>query len=156
MSVIQLSQYIQTFIIRLLLIGSNTNEDKDTYKGSDYWFVVFNGEKRRQPINAINMIDIALVSKWWLKVVRQRSSMLVLGFLYMAIERKRSSGQALELVLDAYHLESFKVNIVSSNYSNDMDRNSLDDWIQIIGEFGTLIRLHLSDYIEIDQMELKP
>ncbi|EGG22948.1 hypothetical protein DFA_05078 [Cavenderia fasciculata] len=86
MSVIQLSLYIQTYVIRLL-IDSNLNEDKDTYKGGEFWYIVFNGEKRRQQPMTIkmNVIDIALVSKWWLKVVRERRSMFISGHLNDAI-----------------------------------------------------------------------
>ncbi|EGG22916.1 hypothetical protein DFA_05046 [Cavenderia fasciculata] len=83
MTAVQLSLFIQSCIIRLLIDQqSNLHEDKDTYKGNEYWYIVFNGEKRRQqPIKAINVIDIALVSKWWLQVVRQRSSVYFKGHL---------------------------------------------------------------------------
>ncbi|EGG18696.1 hypothetical protein DFA_04192 [Cavenderia fasciculata] len=75
----QLSPYIQSCIISRLLGGLNNahhHGGKDTFRGSDFWYIVFHGEKKRlvEPITSTSIIDIALVSKWWLHVVRQRST----------------------------------------------------------------------------------
>ncbi|EGG22946.1 hypothetical protein DFA_05076 [Cavenderia fasciculata] len=123
----QLSQIIQSYVIRLL-IGSNRHEDKDTYQGGDYWYILFNGEKRRDIEHPITteMIDIALVSKWWLQVVRQRSSMYFEGHLDSVILKSIHSNRHSLFSSDSIQTLKWMLNekehsdLSSFNYANQL------------------------------------
>ncbi|EGG22914.1 hypothetical protein DFA_05044 [Cavenderia fasciculata] len=61
---IYLSQYLQKYIINIyILTESNQHEEKDTFTGREYWYYMFNGEKRGKmdPLpSTTRMVDIAL------------------------------------------------------------------------------------------------
>ncbi|EGG22917.1 hypothetical protein DFA_05047 [Cavenderia fasciculata] len=127
MSDIQLSQYIQSCIIERWF-GSNLHGDKDTFQGRVYWFMMYNGEKRRsvEPIATTRIIDVALVSKWWLKVVRQRSSVyfrgqldaLILESIHSSSHSIYSSNNIHTLKWSLKGLENFRGSTL--NYSNQL------------------------------------
>ncbi|EGG22947.1 hypothetical protein DFA_05077 [Cavenderia fasciculata] len=132
-----LSLYLQSSIIRFVTL-SNQHEYKDTYKGSEYWYIIFNGEKRIQTPITFSMVDIALVSKWWFKVVKQNtSSIFMRGHLKKQILKSIHHSRN-HSIYSSKNIQTLKWTLNNKYLCNDSELDYKEQLLQLLPQLQTI------------------